>query len=116
MASASWLIVRPGVIFPPRALLEHEEQVGDAGQDQVPLDAAVVSHLRVVEPQFGLGVLEAPLDAPARERHAQELLRPRPRRRVREEVFHLARLRVARNQQCAAACSVPLAALRKKPP
>jgi len=42
-----------------------QEQMTDAGQDQVPRDRPEVANFKVIQPQFGLAVLEQSFNPPA---------------------------------------------------
>ncbi|MEK7732021.1 MAG: hypothetical protein AAB363_09230, partial [Planctomycetota bacterium] len=57
--------MRSGFFFRVRQTELGEEQMADAGEDQMPTNGEVPADLEVVHAQLALAVLEQALDAPA---------------------------------------------------
>src|SRR6516225_3197422 len=85
-AARIWQTVSSG-FFPP--LLAHplQEQLGDRGESLMPNQALVFSPLVVIESQLHFLVFKTTLYVPARERHQQQRLHTRFRRRVADEIL-----------------------------
>src|SRR5690349_2217096 len=62
-AVLTWHTVSPGLFFPPPLAHPRAEQVRQRHQPLVPDQPRVAPALEVVEPQLGLAVLKAALDA-----------------------------------------------------
>lgn len=67
-ARCNWQTVNSGFFFPQPPSSAGQEQVADAGHDQVALQAEPTAAFPLVEADFLFLIFEAPLDAPPRER------------------------------------------------
>ena len=77
-----------------------EKHVTEATEDQMPLDRAEFTHLKMVHAQFGFAVFKGPFDDPPRKGHPQEYLGRGTRRRITDKVFDLRVVqRIACNKQ-----------------
>ena len=99
-AVRTWQSVSPG-FFPPMLHAEFaEKHMAEAAENQMPLDRAEFTHLKMVHPKLGFAVFEGPLDDPPRKGYPQKYLGRGSRRRITDKVFDLRVVqRIARRQQ-----------------
>ena len=99
VATRTWQTVHSR-FFPPQPLAGFgQEQIAHGGQNQMAFQAEPAAAFPMIQSNFSFAVLKATFDAPAAERHAQQLLHRRVRRSVAQEVFNLACERVVAHEQ-----------------
>src|SRR5882672_6574277 len=99
-AVRTWQTVNSG-FFPPIFLVNFSQEHQTCRADsQVSFERPIVPHLKVVQPDLSLVVLETTLHGEAREADAEYFLLRRCRGTVGHEVFHLLRIqRIAGDDQ-----------------
>ncbi len=92
VAVRNWQRVRSGFFSPMLQTELGQEQMADAGQNQMPTNGEILADLEVVHAQLALAVFENSLDAPAAVGHQQQDLQRNGLRSIGEEELHLVRM------------------------